>query len=234
MPQISAMPVAVHLGDDAEVVGFGIGAGELVDHGGVGVEERHDAAVLEGLGAVVQPPLAGDLVVGSRTAEERHAADDVGDALDVVLFLGRGRRHVPVVGRAVLASGLHGLFGQLLADAVGAVGAIARSTCRADDHVVAAERQDAHERRIAADVAFGRDDAGKRRVAQDGHAGQLCRDGSEQLLGVVIAAAVGHGNLGTGNACLDLAGNFLASVSGCCGGRCSDETLHVKLPSYET
>src|SRR5690606_6601103 len=81
---------------------------------------------------------------------------------------------------------------------------------------------------------FGRDDAGKRRVAQHGNTRQLSRNGSKQLLRIVVAAAIGHGDLGTSDARLNLAGDFLASIGGCCSGGCSDETLHVKLPSYET
>ena len=205
--------IAVHLGDDAELVGLGIGTRELVHERCVGIEERNDATILERFGAGIQPPLTGNLVVSCRATEERDAADHVGDTLDVVLFLGGRCCHVPVIRRAILASRLHGRLCKVLADAARAFSGIAGSTCRANDYVIATESKDADERRIATDEALGRDDTGERRVAKNWNARQLGRDGIEQFLGIVIAAAVGHGDFCVSDACLNLAGDFFARLS---------------------
>ena len=99
-----------------------------------------------------------------------------------------------------------------MADFAGAGTRRARGSRRADGQVIAAECEDADERLVAADVAFGRDDAGKRGVADDGDAGKLFGDGAEKLFRIVLAGAKSPCELGVGDALRGLGGGFRASL----------------------
>ena len=103
-----------------------------------------------------------------------------------------------------------------MADLAGAGARRARGSRRTDGQVIAAEREDADERLVAAEVAFGRDDAGKRGVADDGDAGKLFGDGAEELFRIVFAGAESPRELGVGDALRDFGGSFRASLRGLC------------------